>query len=55
MICKPCREKDHKNCDNQTRGLLVAPASNNWCDCQHVTDGNGVNRSLVPGPVVNDA
>ena len=52
MICRPCREQKHEECDNVTKvsstpadGVPVTP---NWCDCAHVTGQDAINRQLVP-------
>lgn len=52
MICGKCRKGKHKKCKNvrlrseATDGLPVV--ADNWCDCQHVTEGTTINPLLVP-------
>lgn len=55
MVCVPCRRREHLSCDNLTKaGYETNPKlisvneitilrSNNWCDCQHVTEGTNIN------------
>lgn len=57
MICRPCRDRNHPECDAKTKtvGIVTAVVSfSSFCDCQHVTEGENINRELVPkSPVRN--